>query len=517
MAKISFKATQGVYLTYKSYTYKAPQVFGEFIDNSIQSYESNKNLFSAIDANHKLRVEISIEWEMGDDNVVKAKSVTIQDNAAGMTAQEFSEAFNLADGDITRSGMNEFGVGMKAAAAWLGNRWIVETTSITDHITRVLDVDLTYICKNDIQELDSKETFDSNKKSGTILKITELWPENVIKKNGIEDLIKSIASIYRYFIRAKEMEIYFDDTLLHFEEYEPLVAPSYKDPDGPDVTWRCPVTASDKSGHRLSGFVALLKDTADEKRGVVIMRNHRVVMGFDPKDRTVGAEFNGQIGSNKYRRVYGELEIEGFKVAFGKNQVNDQDALEALCSIAAGKLKINGVSLLTQGDKYRKKAKKPQPPTPPTPPPSTPAEPPTTPTPVPPKPTPTPPLPPETPRPVPPILNPPVPVPPSTEGALASGKFRFGGTDYTIRVEPGTESDELFWNDLSQKSKSILICKVKLSHPFFCAYGQPTKQMLAMIKALSIAKFKATIDNGGSASAMMNEFNQIINSQTIQD
>ena len=508
MAKISFKATQGVYLTYKSYTYKAPQVFGEFIDNSIQSYENNKNTFRTIDANYKLRVEIIVDWELGEDNVVKAKSITIHDNAAGMTAQEFSEAFNLADGDIARSGMNEFGVGMKAAAAWLGNRWIIESTSLSDHITRTLDVNLTDICSKNIQELDSKETFEPNKKSGTTVTITELWPENVIKKNGTEDLIKSIASIYRYFLRSNEMDIYINDTLLHFAEYETLVAPSYKDPDGPDITWRCPVTVSDKSGHKLSGFVALLKDTADEKRGVVIMRKHRVVMGFDPKDRTVGAEFNGQIGSNKYRRVYGELEIEGFNVAFGKNQVNDQDALEALCSMAAGKLKINGLSLLTQGAQYRKKARKSQPPihhalastmeeTIPSTvdKPAFPAE----------------------SEPIQFSPNPPESASHSEKALLSSGTFKFGGNDYRISIESGTESNELFWNNLSQKSNNMLICEVNLNHPFFAVYGRPSEQILAMIKALSIAKFKATADNGGSAIAMMNEFNQIINRQIVDD
>lgn len=515
MAKIPFKATQGVYLTYRSYTYKAPQVFGEFIDNAIQSYESNKNIFCAINADYKLRIGINIEWEMGDDNVVKAKSITIQDNAAGMTAQAFSEAFNLADGDITRYGMNEFGVGMKAAAAWLGNRWIIETTSITDHTTRILDVDLTYICTNNIQELDSKEIPNSQKESGTIIKITELWHENIIKINNIDDLIKSIASIYRYFIRLDEVEIYFNDILLHFEEYEALVAPSYKEPDGPDITWRCPVTAADKNGHRLTGFVALLKDTANEKRGVVIMRNHRVVMGFDPKDRTVGAEFHGQIGSNKYRRVYGELEIEGFNVAFGKNQVNDQDALEALCSIAAGKLKINGVSLLTQGDKYRKKAKKTQQPTPQTPSPVNKTESSEKPTSAPQNSTLT--LFQEEPKPDTPTSKPVAPITPDTESVLDSGSFEFRGKGYTIYVKPGVESDELFWNDLSLASQNILICRVTLEHPFFSVYGRPEPAMLAMIKALSIAKFKANIDSGGSASAMMNDFNQIIKSQTVHD
>ena len=82
MGRISFKATQGVYLTYRSYPYKTPQVFGEFIDNSIQSFENNKNLLTVANPNYRLKVEIDFEWALDSDNAVKAKKITIRDNAA---------------------------------------------------------------------------------------------------------------------------------------------------------------------------------------------------------------------------------------------------------------------------------------------------------------------------------------------------------------------------------------------------------------------------------------------------
>jgi hypothetical protein len=111
----------------------------------------------------------------------------------------------------------------------------------------------------------------------------------------------------------------------------------------------------------------------------------------------------------------------------------------------------------------------------------------------------------------------PAPEPPqSTSIFPKESKFKFGGIEYKMKMEEGTESSELFWNDLSQKSENTLRCKVNLQHPFFEAYGKPTNALIAIIKALSIAKFKATIDSS-SASAMMNDFNQIISSQTVQD
>ena len=509
MAKVSIEATQGVYLTYKNYTYTAPQVFGEYIDNAIQSNTEHISMLKSMNPGHKLRVDISVDWYQDPvDKVVKARSVTIQDNAAGMTADVFSHAFNLADGEISRKGMNEFGVGMKAASAWLGNKWRIESTAVDDRVTRIIEVDLTEVATKQIKELDSQETVDSTKSHGTVITISQLWPENVIKKSAEEDLVKNIASIYRYFIRNREVQIFFGEQLLTFDEYTPLKAPSYKDPNGESIVWRKEVAIDDHNGHTLSGFIGILEDGKGqtEKRGVVFTRNNRVVMGFDPNDRTVGKVFCGQVGSFKYRRVYGELEISGFSVAFGKNKLNDPELLEALCEGAAGKLKINGVSLLQQADKYRatKKTPKPPVPTPPVP------EPPVIPTPqepepqvIPTPPTPEPPCPPAPTSPEPEL--PVVPTPP----VVIADTFECNGKVYSCTIDESTESNEIFWNDLSLISMNQLLCKVNPNHPFFTVYGRPDSAMLSIFKALSISKFKANF-TGGNIASMMNEFNAIL-------
>ncbi len=523
MAKISFKATQGVYLTYKNYPYKVAQVFGEFIDNSIQSFESNKSQLLNSDPNYVLRVDISFEWAVDpDDNLVKAKKITIADNAAGMTGDRFAIAFNLADKNAFREGMNEFGIGMKAASAWFGNNWHVETKSITDNVSRVVDVDITKISDEDIVELESLEENDESKIHGTTIILSNLWPENAILKNSKEKLIKNIASIYRYYLRRRELQLFIDGDLLAFKDYEVLKAAPFSNPTGPEIEWKSFVEQDDHKGHKISGVIALLKDMSDEKRGVVFLRNHRVVMGFDPEDRTVGKVFIGQIGSAKYRRVFGELDITGFKVSFGKNQVNNQELLESLCEGAAGKLKLNGVNLLTQAANLKTRKKKAPTPTPPPPPTPTPTPPSPTPAPpLPPAPTPTPPTPTPPPPPVPtptppgPDPTPPAPVPKSV--VLAKGKFTFNGVNYTINLVPGDESSELFWNDYAQLGAQTIVCKVNLEHPFFTAFGKPDKTTLQLIKALSIAKYKAMNDDGGSVADMMNEFNDIINNQTVSD
>lgn len=504
MAQIDIEVKQGVLGTYHNYTYKPPQVFAEFIDNAIQSFEDNKNSILSIEPNFKLRVDIDIEWGADPDNVVRAKHVIVQDNAAGMTAEKFSDAFKSADKSIIRGGLNEFGMGMKVAACWLGNKWKVETKSITEQVKHILEIDVQEVSEENIKQLPSIDIPAPNKTHGTRVEISEMWPQ--IKKDNLQSLKEGIASIYRYYLRREEIQIYVNGDLLRFDNYVVLVAPVYNNPTGPDIEWKKTIDVDlDGTGrYKATGFIGLLKEMDDNERGVVFLRRNRVVMGFDPTERTIGKRVMGQPGSFKYRRVFGELEITGFDVAFGKNQIIDVDQLEALMDFVAGKAKIDGVSMLTQADKYRKK-KRPTP-TPGTPTPGTPA--PGTPTPVTPPPgTPTP----VTPAPATPKPGIPNPEPGGVVKLPIITNFKFGGTDWQFIMEDTNEISDLFANDVSRRSEQILCCKINLGHPFFKVYGQLTEQSLAILKALSIANYISTVDGRGSVSKFMAEFDELIN------
>ena len=87
--------------------------------------------------------------------------------------------------------------------------------------------------------------------------------------------------------------------------------------------------------------------------------------------------------------------------------------------------------------------------------------------------------------------------------------FECNGDVYYCSIQEGSESSEVFWNDLSQITNNKLICKVNSNHPFFAVYGRPNAAMLSLFKALSISKFKANI-TGGNITSMMNEFNAIL-------
>ena len=91
----------------------------EFIDNSYQSYLDNKDGIIQIDgSDFKLKVEIDIER---NDN----GKIVIRDNAAGIHEKDFARAFRPAELPPDRTGLCEFGMGMKSAACWFSPTWKV--------------------------------------------------------------------------------------------------------------------------------------------------------------------------------------------------------------------------------------------------------------------------------------------------------------------------------------------------------------------------------------------------------
>jgi len=88
------------------------------------------------DENHKLRVSIEIDSEDGG-------RITIRDNAAGIAEADFLRAFRPAQLPPNRTGLSEFGMGMKSAACWFAPKWSVRTSALGELVERtvVFDID----------------------------------------------------------------------------------------------------------------------------------------------------------------------------------------------------------------------------------------------------------------------------------------------------------------------------------------------------------------------------------------
>ena len=467
----------------------------EFVDNALQSYRDCKEMLLANNPDFKFRITIDFEWN-SDDN--RAKVITISDNAGGLNFRSFQKAFMTAETPEDNKGLNEFGMGMKTAAGWLGNTWSVRTTAIDEPVERFYEFNLQYVLDNDVKELPYEEIQYPNKEHYTIVTIKSPT-KNSPSSRSLDKIKAELASIYRQSLRANEMDLFVDGEPLSFDEYPILEAPFAKTPNGDRIYWKKEIDF--KFGkYRAKGFIAILKDINNTQNGLVLLRRGRVIVGAETDGRYFPKSLFGAQGNFRFKRLFGELELDGFEVSFNKNDIQDKENLEALMEALKGVIHTREFDLYTQAEDYRvdenrkivKKLVKRH---------DTSAKADRKPIDI------------FTPKPVQGTL-PVVEIPVVKEPTVLDGfedTYKIKGIPYTLSLQyvEGT-GDDLCWVDVSNKSTHEIICKIDVKHIFFQHFGKPTEAITAILKTIAIAKFTAKEEGNDTAGELLTYFNQYI-------
>ena len=108
------------------------------------------------------------------------------------------------------------------------------------------------------------------------------------------------------------------------------------------------------SNKRVKGFIGLLSTMSTSvHNGFSLFRRGRVIEGsgddlFRPK------QLCGQVGSHQYKRVFGELELEGFKVDFTKGKFQGDKDFDELLGLLQDYCDSDELPLFRQARNYRK-------------------------------------------------------------------------------------------------------------------------------------------------------------------
>ena len=492
---VSIEIGNTMFARYADLPNTVSHAIAEFIDNALQSYRDCKEMLLAYNPNFKFRVAIDFEWNSEDN---RAKVITISDNAGGLNFRSFQKAFMTAETPEDNKGLNEFGMGMKTAAGWLGDTWSVRTTAIDEPVERFYEFNLQYVLDNDVKELPYEEIQYPNKEHYTIVTIKSPT-KNSPSSKSLEKIKAELASIYRQSLRANEMDLYVAGEPLSFKEYPVLEAPFAKTPNGDRIYWKKEIDF--KFGkYRAKGFIAILKDINNTQNGLVLLRRGRVIVGAETDGRYFPKSLFGAQGNFRFKRLFGELELDGFEVSFNKNDIQDKENLEALMEALKGEIHTREFDLYTQAEDYRvdenrkiikKLVKKHNT--------STKAD--------------RKPIDIFTPKPVQGTLSI-VEVPVVKEPTVLDGfedTYKIKGISYTLSLKyvEGT-GDDLCWVDVSNKSAHEIICKIDVNHIFFQHFGKPTDAITAIIKTIAIAKFTAKEQGNDTAGELLTYFNQYI-------
>jgi hypothetical protein len=299
--------------SYKRLAYQPWHAIAEFVDNSTQSYFNNKEILDKTYTSENEILNVRIIYE---DDILR-----IFDNAMGMSYEELEGALFLAIPPAITSGRSRYGLGMKTAAFWLGNKWSIATKKLGETEEHKVTLKLDNILQGN---LDLEYEYHENmpqEQHYTLIEINEHNREFKGRTLGkIEDYLKSI---YRVDIRNGILQLEWRNRTLAWEEPELL-----ENVNGETLRKTFQFTVHNKTIH---GWVGILEHGSRAKAGFSILQSDRVIKGW-PEAWRPRLLYGQEQGSNDLvnQRLVGEIHLDGFEVSHTKDEIlwlGDQEEL----------------------------------------------------------------------------------------------------------------------------------------------------------------------------------------------
>lgn len=329
--------------------YREWYAIGELVDNSLQSWMSNRLRLREVDGT-SYRLQIHITVDPADGGLV-----SIRDNAAGIAAKDWGRAFQVAEPPSDASGLSQFGVGMKAASCWFARRWSLRTTALDDDLERSVEFDVPAILKQGTEELVVEERPARPSDHWTELRLWDL--HRIPRGRTIGKIKEHLASIYRSFLRTGDVVITYNGVPLEYPEPPVLVAPYYASPEGTPLRWVKDVEMNLESGRRVTGWVAVRETGRQREVGLALLYRGKVVTGAGEDLYKPSAIF-GSGNSFESQRLFGELDMSDFAVTYTKDNLVWFDEEDDVILQLKRLLEDEPLPVLKQAQGYR--ARKPE-------------------------------------------------------------------------------------------------------------------------------------------------------------
>lgn len=350
VAAVGIRPNSSILSVLSHLNYKAWYAVAEFVDNSIQSYLSNREELRALHGDaYKLKVRVWLDQQN--------KLIEVTDNAAGIKGADYPRAFRPAEIPTDRTGLSEFGMGMKTAACWFTHTWSVRSKALGEPVERMIRFDLNEIINGRLEHLPVLETSANKDAHFTVLRLENLGKKFPVKRTQ-KKLRDHLASIYRIYLRSGEIELYFDEERepMKFDEPEILVAPPHSTPTGLPIRWHKEIEFSLSGNRRVHGFAAIRREASTTHAGFALFRRNRLILGSDDETYRPQDIF-GNSNSFRYQRLFGEVHVEGFEVSHTKDGFRWDDLEDELLEKLRDSLR-DGMDLLKQADNYRARPSK---------------------------------------------------------------------------------------------------------------------------------------------------------------
>lgn len=349
---VDIRPTIGYLSILPSISYKPWYAIAEFVDNSLQSYIYNKP---------KLRKIHSDSWKLRIGIYITNSKIQIIDNAAGIGEKDYHRAFRAAARPEKRDGLSEFGMGMKTAACWFSPVWEVKSKALGEKKEKIIKFDIAKIVKAEIEELDVREVKAPANQHGTEINLFQLRRAlGGTTKNKIKE---HLASMYRLYIKKKEIEIRVNDEKLEYKIPPVLSAPFFyevgKVKNEKKIKWIKDINFTYGKNKKISGFAGIYDEgnigfSKVKYAGFNLFRRQRLIKGVGENEGFRPSNIFGDNKTHRFYRIFGELHLDDQEVSHTKDEFlwNDSDYNEFLDKLK-NVLQKEPVNIYLQASNYR--------------------------------------------------------------------------------------------------------------------------------------------------------------------
>lgn len=305
--------------SYRRMNYEFWYALAEFVDNSTQSYANNRVPLLSAHEEEGESLEVRITYERRGEQPL----LRIVDNAMGMDYDELQHALRIAAPPANPAGRCRYGMGMKTAACWIGNRWLVVTKKLGDTKEYSVEVDVARIESGDAELRTSMTDGLDPATHYTRLEVFEHHRE--FKGRTIGKVKDYLQSMYRQDFESGGLSLYYNDQKLEWPTLETrlrlnAVGERYKKDFAFDI-----------DGKAVRGWAGILERGKRSDAGFSIFHADRVVFGWPDAWRPVRI-FGEQRNDLLNQRLVGEIHLDDFEVTHTKDNIqwygDDQERVE---------------------------------------------------------------------------------------------------------------------------------------------------------------------------------------------
>jgi hypothetical protein len=295
--------------SYKRMAYEPYTALGEFVDNSTQSYFNNKEALDKAYAAEGDLLTVSIIYEKDGPGLFR-----ITDNAMGMSRDELIHAMHVGLPPLHAEGRSRYGLGMKQAACWFGNKWKIVTKKLgeTTEYTVTLDVETAAAGDGDLHEMEV--TGILRDLHYTRIEITDLNQRPQTRTQG--KIRQYLAGMYSLDIESGTLILNWQNSPLNVENDWIFVKNSL----GEELRKNFKMEVNGKLAW---GWVGVLDVGGRPKAGFAIAHNNRMIRvwptAWRPEDIYGSTE-----GSNDLvnQRLIGVIHLDQFDVSHTKDAIH---------------------------------------------------------------------------------------------------------------------------------------------------------------------------------------------------